>query len=34
MISRNPQVFKGTVAAYLKQQGVELVKYVLVEVGK
>lgn len=30
----NPQVFKGTVANYLKQQNVELVKYVLVEVGK
>jgi elongation factor Ts len=30
----NAQVFKGTVANYLKSNNVELVKYVLVEVGK
>jgi elongation factor Ts len=30
----NPQVFKGTVSNYLKQHNVELVKYVLLEVGK
>lgn len=30
----NSQVFKGSVGAYLKSKGVELVKYELVEVGK
>ena len=30
----NAQVFKGTVGNMLKQQGVTLEKYVLVEVGK
>lgn len=30
----NAGVFKGTISAYLKQNGVELEKYVIVEVGK
>jgi hypothetical protein len=30
----NSQAFKGTVGAMLKQAGVELLKYELVEVGK